>query len=283
MEIKKTLPKLTARRSLGPSLRVSPVCIGIVGDPRTVPEAFDAGVNFFFLSADMHWPLYESLRRGLAMLLERGSRVRDEIVVALVSYVTQPEFCFAPFNEAIAAVPKLGRADLTVIGGSYAADFFVRHGRYQTHRTGAIHGKVSAVGGSFHDRKAAASALSLGLVDIAYCRYNAGHPGAEVDIFPHVRARDRRSLLYTFTSTSAYVSPARCVELGVPPENWRPAVTDHHRFALTQRQVDGVLCAPRTPAEVRILADAIGQGPLSGEELAYMRDLADLNAGRATL
>jgi hypothetical protein len=283
MEIKKTFPKLAARRSLGTNLRVSPVCIGIVQDPRTVPEAFDAGVNFFFLTADMHWPLYEPLRRGLAMLLERGSSLRDEIVVALVSYVTQPEFCVAPFKEAIASVPNLRRADLTVIGGSYAADFFVRHGRYKTHRTGAIPGGVSALGASFHDRPAAANALSHGLVDIAYCRYNAAHRGAEVDIFPHVRGKDRKTLLYTFTSASGYVSPARCHELGLPKKKWRPTVTDHHRFALTPKAVDGILCAPKTPAELRGIEDAIGRGPLAREELEYMHDLANLDLGRASL
>ena len=63
------LPRLTDRLALGESgLRVSPVCLGIVESPEVVPAAFDAGVNFFFVTADLHWPLYERTRRGLELL-----------------------------------------------------------------------------------------------------------------------------------------------------------------------------------------------------------------------
>src|SRR5262249_5979393 len=99
------LPRLTDRLPLGSAgLRVSPVCLGIVGEPATVPAAFDAGVNFFFVTADMHWPLYESARRGLADLLARVRGVREQVVVAGVCYPTQPEFCSMPFQELVAAV-----------------------------------------------------------------------------------------------------------------------------------------------------------------------------------
>src|SRR4051812_39900076 len=67
------LPAPGDRLPLGDcGLKVSPFCLGMVGEPATVPAAFDAGVNFFFVTADMHWPLYEMTRRGLADLLARG-------------------------------------------------------------------------------------------------------------------------------------------------------------------------------------------------------------------
>src|SRR5215469_14434904 len=60
------LPRLTDRLVLGDEgLSVSPFCLGMVRSPDAVSAAFDAGINFFFLSADMHWPLYEPLRLGL--------------------------------------------------------------------------------------------------------------------------------------------------------------------------------------------------------------------------
>src|SRR6266540_1673365 len=68
-----TLPKLTDRLTLGEDgLRVSPFCLGLVGSDDTACAAFDSGINFFFLSADLHWPLYESARLGLEKLLARG-------------------------------------------------------------------------------------------------------------------------------------------------------------------------------------------------------------------
>src|SRR5262249_12510537 len=114
------LPQLTARLPLGAGLRVSPFCLGMTDDPNVIPAAFDAGINFFFVTADMHWPIYEATRRGLQMLFARGGGVRDDVVVGAVSYVTQPVFCHAPFAEVIDAIPGLGHLDLTIIGGAYA-------------------------------------------------------------------------------------------------------------------------------------------------------------------
>src|SRR5436190_890300 len=59
------LPRMTDRLDLGSKgLRVSPFCLGRVKSPDTVLAAFDAGINFFFVTADMHWPGYENLREG---------------------------------------------------------------------------------------------------------------------------------------------------------------------------------------------------------------------------
>ena len=48
---------------------------------------------------------------------------------------------------------------------------------------------------------------------------------------------------------------------------WRPEVTDYYRFALTRREIDGLLCAPGTPEEIRGLARALERGPLDDEEV----------------
>lgn len=73
----------------------------------TACAAFDAGINFFFLSADLHWPYYESARRGLEKLLARGKTIREQIVIAVASYITQPGFCAASLSEILGAVSGL--------------------------------------------------------------------------------------------------------------------------------------------------------------------------------
>ncbi len=79
---RRRLPRLSERLRLGRGgLEVSPFALGAVGSPACVGAAFEAGVNFFFVTADMHWPLYGPLRRGLRQLLARRG-VRDRIVVA---------------------------------------------------------------------------------------------------------------------------------------------------------------------------------------------------------
>lgn len=259
---------------------MSPFCLGMVRDPATVVAAYDAGINFFFVTADMHWPLYEGTRRGLAMLFARGGGVRDDVVVGVVSYATQPVFCYAPFNEVIDAVPGLERIDLSIIGGTYAHEFMVRLNEYRRHREGAVRG-VKATGATFHDRVAAAEASRHAMVDIAFSRYNAVHRGAERDLFPFVDPTST-TLLYNFINTHGYLKPARYEELGLSKSHWRPKVTDYYRFVLARRELDGVLLSLSTPDHVRALKRALRK-PLTEEELTYIRDLADLDKGEASL
>src|SRR5438105_15757078 len=46
--------------------------------PDTVLRAFDRGMNFFFVTADMHWPYYEGMRQG-----QRRARRRAGIALLL--------------------------------------------------------------------------------------------------------------------------------------------------------------------------------------------------------
>src|SRR5262249_46850985 len=168
--------------------------------------------------------------------------VRRDGVVRVVSYVTQPEFCFAPFGEVIESVRGLETIDLTIMGGAYASDFFVRLAQYRAHQRGVVPG-ARAIGASFHDRIACGVALESALVDVAFARYNPMHLGAEQELFPRLGKAGRASL-YNFKSTNGYLPPERYAALGVPADKWRPEVTDYYRFALTRPEVDGILCAP---------------------------------------
>jgi hypothetical protein len=276
------LPAPTDRLDLGDTgMRVSPLCLGMVSDPATVSAAYEVGVNFFFVTCDMHWPLYENLRRGLADLFARGGGVRDDVVVAAVTYVAQPEFLWMPFEEVVAALPGLDRIDVLVAGGTYLPDLLPRTDVLADNRdNGLVAGR--AIGASFHDRTAARTCIERGLLDIAYLRYNAGHPGALAEVFPHIGA-PRRTLAFNFKSTDGYVDAARLDEVGLPDDLWRPSIEDHYRFALSRTALDGVLCAPRTPRELDSLLAALARGPLSAVDEEYLIKLAMLASGEAEL
>jgi hypothetical protein len=281
LRFRKALPVPTDRLPLSGTLKVSPLCLGMVRDPRTVSHAFDRGINFFFVTADMHWPAYEATRRGLQELFARSPSVREQVVVAVVAYVTQPEFCHMPFRETLDAIPGLGHIDLSVAGGSYRSDFAPRKAQF------ALHGPlgVRAFGVSFHDRRMAAKAIREKLVDIGFVRYNALHLGAEKDLFPHVpaRTRARRPLLFNFTSTTGFIRPEHYAALGLTSDHWQPAITDYYRFVLARPEIDGLLCAPTTPDQVDALIAALASGPLTEEEQTYIRDLGALALGEARL
>src|SRR5579862_8214396 len=146
------LPRPRERRRLGNSaLLVSPICIGMSGSPETVEAAYEAGVNFFFLSSDLHWPLYEATRRGLANLLASGRAKRDDIVVAACSYLDQPLFSALQFHEIIDSIPGLKRVDVVIAGGgAHPPSYYTRLPSLQAGKTFAYRG-ISAMGASFHD------------------------------------------------------------------------------------------------------------------------------------
>ena len=279
---RKTLPKLADRYELGAAgLKVSPFCLGMVGAPETVPAAFDAGINFFFYTADMHWPYYEPTRQGIAQLLRRGGDIRDRIVVGVVSYCTQPEFCYAPFAEAMEAVPGLGRIDVTIAGGAYANEYLTRSAIFQGHRRSGYLG-ARAIGTTFHDRKAALQAINHQMIDIAYIRYNSSHAGAREDLFPFLDGSSK-TLVYNFKNTLGFVPPEAYPQLGLNDTYWRPKVTDYYRFVLTRPEIHGSLCGLGDPAQVSALAKAMEEGPLDEEEEKFLMDLSLLAEGKASL
>lgn len=261
-------------------LEVSPLCIGIVRDENVICEAFDAGINFFFVTADMHWPLYEHTRRGLEKLFKRGGGVRDEVVVGVVCYVTQPEFSHAPFQEVVDEIDGLERIDLAIAGGAYPNEIMNRLSVYEfRHRQQGYLG-CRAIGTTFHDRTAALMAVNYNLLDVGFIRYNAAHPGARQDVFPHLDA-DSETLLYNFKSVMGYVNPQYFPRIGYDELAWQPKLTDHYRFILTRPEIDGILCAPSEVHMVHELTDALEEGALDEEEEVFLIGLAEAARRRA--
>ena len=126
-----------------------------------------------------------------------------------------------------------------------------------------------ATGASFHDRATARAAVGLGLVDIAFSRYNASHPNARHDYFPFIEYRPG-VLNYNFKSAMPAGTKSRLLELGFPPGARLPDPADHYRFVLSRTAVDGILCSPSSPAEVDELAAALARGAVSPQEEEYM-------------
>ena len=264
------LPSPTDRLPIGGCL-ASPLALGIVREPATVIEAFDRGINTFFLTGDLHWPLYEGLRKGLEMLFARGGGIRDEVVVCAASYATQPGFYNGPYTELIAHVKGLERLDAVIGGGAYAHDYEARLPAYELIVEAKAWG-ARAMGFSFHDRIALREAVAGNRVDLAFLRYNPRHPGAKRDVFPAVRA-EGRAKVFAFKAAQNHRSADLLAALGLDAY-WVPRKVDHHRYALTHAEVDGLLCAPQTPQELGELLDALAEGPLSEEEEAHLETLA---------
>jgi aryl-alcohol dehydrogenase-like predicted oxidoreductase len=128
-------------------------------------------------------------------------------------------------------------------------------------------GKVRWLCVSIHDRPRAGRLAEDSILDALMIRYNAAHPGAEGEIFPHLAARRPAVVAYTATSWR---------KLLAAPKGWKgrvPTAGDCYRFCLSSPHVDVVLSGPRTAAQLRENLAAVERGPLSPEEDAWMREV----------
>jgi len=126
-------------------------------------------------------------------------------------------------------------------------------------------GKVRALGVSIHDRPRAGRLAEDSILDLLMLRYNAAHPGAERDVFPHLQQRRPAVVAYTATSWRKLLRA---------PRGWTgrvPSAGDCYRFCLTSPHVDVALCGPRTVAELRENLAALERGPLDAAEMKWMR------------
>lgn len=127
-------------------------------------------------------------------------------------------------------------------------------------------GKVKAIGVSIHDRPRAGKLAESSPLDLLMIRYNAAHPGAEREIFPHVKDHAPSILAYTATSWRKLLKR---------PSGWNgPVMTagDCYRFQLSNPHVDMALTGPGSRAELEENLASVERGPLTEEEARWMRD-----------
>jgi aryl-alcohol dehydrogenase-like predicted oxidoreductase len=127
-------------------------------------------------------------------------------------------------------------------------------------------GKIRAIAISIHDRERAGRLVASSPIDLFMIRYNAAHPGAERDIFPHLPPKGRPAIVaYTATSWR---------KLLTAPRAWKgPPMTagDCYRFNLSSPHVDVTLAGPKTWGQLEESLNAIEKGPLSPDEEKWMR------------
>ncbi|MET0411157.1 MAG: aldo/keto reductase, partial [Polyangiaceae bacterium] len=126
-------------------------------------------------------------------------------------------------------------------------------------------GKVRVLGASIHDRPRAGELVESGPLELLMIRYNAAHPGAETDIFPHLAKRRPAVIAYTATAWRQLLSK---------PPGWSGHVAtpgDCYRFCLSNPHVDIVLMGVRTLDELDENLRALERGPLGDAEMQRIR------------
>ncbi|MFT7624195.1 MAG: aryl-alcohol dehydrogenase-like predicted oxidoreductase [Myxococcota bacterium] len=149
-------------------------------------------------------------------------------------------------------------------------------GIQDTLRTLRTEGKVKAVGCSIHDRPRAGELARDSLLDTFMLRYNAKHPGAERDVFPHLAARNPTVIAYTATSWRQLLKPVKGLEMppwpgdsGSPPPMTAGLC---YRFCLSSPHVHVCLTGPASRQQLDENLGALELGALSTEEDAWVRE-----------
>ena len=139
-------------------------------------------------------------------------------------------------------------------------------------------GKILALGTSIHDRVRAGELAQESILDLLMIRYNAKHPGAEQDIFPHLHHRNPGLICYTATSWRQLLKPLKGIEMapwpGAAGDSAPPPLTADqcYRFCLGNPHVHVTLTGPKTREQLDANLDALELGPLPAEEEAWVRE-----------
>ncbi|MBT6143800.1 MAG: hypothetical protein HOH74_00145, partial [Gemmatimonadetes bacterium] len=139
-------------------------------------------------------------------------------------------------------------------------------------------GIVRAVGTSIHDRQRAGRLAADSILDAFMLRYNAKHPGAEQDVFPHLAARNPMVISYTATSWRQLLKPLQGIQMppwpGEDQAAMMPPLTAPlcYRFVLGSPHVHATWTAPANRQQLDENLTALEAGPLSEAEEAWVRE-----------
>lgn len=231
---------------------------------KAFDDAFEAGCNFFYWGA-IRTPF---MARALRRIIRREPR--EDIIIAVQSYIR-------PFGIGWSLKRGLRRLGIDF------ADMFLL-GLYNKEPSPRIldeadqlreKGLFRYLGISGHNRKLLAQLGKDPRFDILLLRYNAAHRGAEKDIFPDLPSQ--KPGIIGFTATD-YMQLSRSKK--IPKGEKRPSAGDCYRFVLSNPHIDMTITSPWKRSQMRDNLKETNKGPMSPEELEWMRRIGDMVYGQ---
>ncbi len=226
---------------------------------RACKAAFDAGVNYFF------WGSVRTPSMGAAIRdLARGHR--DELVVVLECYARRPWTIRRSVEQGLRQL-GVDHVDVLLLGWH---EKIPKDRTLETVDALKAQGKFRSLGISSHQRPLFQEFARDPRYDVCHIRYNAAHPGAEQDIFPHLEAPAPGIASFTNTRWGDLLKAENM------PAGDRPAsAPDCYRFALSNPNVQVAICGPANDGEMQEALDVLKQGPLDEYEMARMRRIGE--------
>jgi aryl-alcohol dehydrogenase-like predicted oxidoreductase len=246
---------------------------GISGDGLV--RAFDRGVNYIYWGSRRTASFGEGLKRLRPQ--------RDQFVLVVQSYTRLAGLMAWSLERALRAL-SFDYTDVLLLGmwNKPVAPRILEAALRLKQRS-----LVRFLAVSTHQRALVPQIAAGSEFDIIHFRYNAVHPGAEDDIFPHLPAVNRPGLV-SFTATSwgqltgntkqpaGWMTGAHSLPKGEPV----PTAAACYRFVLSRPEVDVCLAGPSDEVRMNEALEALERGPLTDEELGWMRRVGRVVAGK---
>lgn len=225
----------------------------------SVEEGFEHGVNYFY------WGTFR--RKQFAEGLRRLAPRRDRFLLLLQSYSPVAALVGPSIERALRAL-RFDHADILLLGmwNRPVPPRFLDACRKLRER-----GLVRRLAVSTHKRALIERLAAEGEFDIFHVRYNAVHRGAERDVFPLLPAQNPPGIVsFTATSWRQLLGHRR-----IPRTEQVPTAGDCYRFVLSQPAVNVCMTGPADAAQFKQALEAFDRGPMTEQELAWMRRVGD--------
>jgi aryl-alcohol dehydrogenase-like predicted oxidoreductase len=220
-----------------------------------VERAFDHGINYFYWGSKRTSTFGEGLKR-----LARSHR--NDLVVVIQTYTRLSSTMGWSLDRALRKL-DIGYADFLLLGWwNKLPPRRILDKALELKQQG----KIKNVLISGHVRPAFQSFIKEPAIDAIMVRYNAAHTGAETEVFPYLDQRNVGVVSHTATRWGNLLDP-KCT----PPGDKTPTAPDCYRFVLTHPKVNIAMLGPRTTAELDEAMTALDKGPMTDDELDWMR------------
>lgn len=225
------------------------------GMPASAVEgAFEQGVNYIY---------WGSLRRkAFAEGLRNLRRHREKIVLVVQSYTPLAWYLRISVERALREL-RFDYADVLLLGMWNRA---VPPRVLDAVRRLKDRGLVRYLGISTHRRPLAALLAPQQHYDLFHVRCNAVHRGAEQDVFPYLEESRPGVVAFTATSWGQLLRHRR-----IPKHEPTPTAGDCYRFVLSNDAVDVCMTGTANWEQTQHALAALRRGPMSEEEMAWMR------------
>ncbi len=227
-------------------------------------EAFEKGCNYFVWNSFIKGRSKE-MKKAIKNIIKKGQR--DKLVIAMHSYG----------HNAFLNKYYLKRS-LKALGVDYIDVMLLG---YYSRKPGKLvlnsalklkeKGLTRFVGVTGHSRKLFPKLDAEGQLDVFHVRYNAANSGAETDVFPNLKEKDRMGVVaFTATRWGQLLEQKRMPEGEVPL-----TASECYRFALSDPNVNVCLTGPKTVEQMRENLAVLDQGPLNEQEMKKVRKIGE--------